>query len=89
MALDLALSREHFQLETAPPLCQLVDLGSTNGTKVNGLRIERVLLREGDLIDAGDSSFQIHFTELGGMAGGQTCCGGCGEPLDQPSTDAP
>src|SRR5208283_6230172 len=78
MTADLTLSREHFQLESAPPLCHLVDLGSTNGTKVNGLRVERVLLREGDRIDAGDSSFQVHFTELGALAGLQTSCVGCG-----------
>ena len=41
---DLALSREHFQVDNEPPLCHLVDLGSTNGTKVNGLRVGRVLL---------------------------------------------
>src|SRR4051794_8381177 len=42
MPRDSALSRDHFQLEHAPPVCHLVDLGSTNGTKVNGLRVERV-----------------------------------------------
>ena len=36
MAYDQALSREHFQINNEPPLCHLVDLGSTNGTKVNG-----------------------------------------------------
>jgi len=86
--MDLALSREHFQLESAPPLCYLVDLGSTNGTKVNGLRVERVLLREGDIIGAGDSSFQVHFTELGGVAGVKSSCVGCGGPLDLPSAHA-
>ncbi len=35
---DQALSREHFQIENEPPVCHLIDLGSTNGTKVNGLR---------------------------------------------------
>ena len=47
MVYDQALSREHFQINNDPPLCHLVDLGSTNGTKVNGLRVGRVLLREG------------------------------------------
>src|SRR5579863_4919475 len=59
--LDLLLSREHFKIESQPPHCHLIDLGSTNGTKVNGLRVERVLLREGDVIEAGDSSFMVHF----------------------------
>ena len=53
MTEDLLLSREHFRIENQPPLCHLMDLGSTNGTKVNGLRVERVLLREGDVITAG------------------------------------
>ena len=44
MTEDLVLSREHFQIENKPPLCHLIDLGSTNGTKVNGLRVEQVHL---------------------------------------------
>src|ERR1700678_422083 len=63
MVYDQALSREHFQINNEPPLCHLVDLGSTNGTKVNGLRVGRVLLREGDVITAGDSAFLVHFIE--------------------------
>jgi eukaryotic-like serine/threonine-protein kinase len=63
MTLDSALSREHFQLEYTPPLCYLIEMGSTNGTKVNGLRVERVLLRDGDTISAGDSCFRVHFDE--------------------------
>ena len=63
MTHDLALSREHFQIENEPPLCHLVDLGSTNGTKVNGLRVTQVALREGDVITAGDSAFVVHFME--------------------------
>ena len=68
MTLDSALSREHFQLEYSPPLCHLVEMGSTNGTKVNGLRVERVLLRDGDTISAGDSCFRVHVEETGGDA---------------------
>jgi serine/threonine-protein kinase len=66
MTLDSALSREHFQLEHTPPLCHLVELGSTNGTKVNDLRVERVLLRDGDTISAGDSCFRVQFDEAEG-----------------------
>ncbi|MGZ3432375.1 MAG: protein kinase domain-containing protein [Isosphaeraceae bacterium] len=81
MTADLTLSREHFQLENFPPLCHLVDLGSTNGTKVNGLRVERVLLREGDLVVAGDSSFAVHYTGGGGDARLRDTCAGCGVQL--------
>ena len=63
MPKDLALSRDHFQVDNQPPLCHLIDLGSTNGTKVNGLRVGRVVLREGDEIEAGDSEFIVSFLE--------------------------
>src|SRR5208283_4364492 len=83
MTADLTLSREHFQLENFPPLCHLVDLGSTNGTKVNGLRVERVLLREGDLVAAGDSSFAVHYTGSGDDASLRDTCAGCGVQLEK------
>src|SRR5262245_17553129 len=78
---DPSLSREHFQIENFPPACHLVDLGSTNGTKVNGLRVERVLIREGDIISAGDSSFSVYFaaSEFNGSLRGT--CAGCGGPV--------
>ena len=78
MVQDLALSREHFQVDNEPPLCHLVDLGSTNGTKVNGLRAGRVLLREGDVVAAGDSEFLVHFIEDSKDALNFATCAGCG-----------
>jgi serine/threonine-protein kinase len=79
---DQALSREHFQIDYDPPVCRLLDLGSTNGTTVNGLRVENVVLREGDQIAAGDSTFSIHFNNEGSDILGRTCVG-CGAPLVQ------
>lgn len=78
MTRDLLLSREHFQIELQPPLCHLIDLGSTNGTKVNGLRVERALLREGDVIAAGDSEFIVHFAEDSEERRAFATCPGCG-----------
>jgi eukaryotic-like serine/threonine-protein kinase len=78
MVYDQALSREHFQINNEPPLCHLVDLGSTNGTKVNGLRVGRVLLRDGDVITAGDSAFLVHFIEDSTDALKFATCAGCG-----------
>jgi eukaryotic-like serine/threonine-protein kinase len=76
--LDLMSSREHFKIESQLPLCYLIDLGSTNGTKVNGLRVERVLLREGDVIQAGDSSFIVQFVEGDSESQNFATCAGCG-----------
>jgi hypothetical protein len=78
MVYDQALSREHFQINNEPPLCHLVDLGSTNGTKVNDLRVGRVLLRDGDVIAAGDSVFLVQFNEDSAEALHFATCAGCG-----------
>ncbi len=75
---DLVLSRNHFQIDNKPPLCHLVDLGSTNGTKVNGLRVKQVALREGDVITAGDSAFIVHFMEDSKDTQDFAGCAGCG-----------
>ena len=56
---DMALSRDHFMVEINPPLCELRDLGSTNGTFVNNQRVDRIRLASGDLIAAGQSVFRV------------------------------
>lgn len=56
---DGFMSRNHFLIEFNPPICYLRDLGSTNGTKVNGMRVDGVPLRGGDAIAAGGSGFMI------------------------------
>ena len=85
---DLALSREHFQVDNEPPLCHLIDLGSTNGTKVNGLRVGRALLRDGDEITAGDSTFLLRYIEDSQEAKLATCAA-CGArvPVSAIATD--
>jgi pSer/pThr/pTyr-binding forkhead associated (FHA) protein len=50
---DTSLSRVHFMVEVSPPHCRLTDLGSTNGTRVNGRKISAVDLVDGDVIAAG------------------------------------
>jgi pSer/pThr/pTyr-binding forkhead associated (FHA) protein len=58
---DAALvSRIHCRL-TASPSDQLVveDLGSTNGTLVNGKKVDRVVLRAGDCLTVGRIQFEV------------------------------
>ena len=88
MTNDLVLSRKHFQVDNHPPLCHLIDLGSTNGTKVNGLRVERVALRQGDVISAGDSEFVVHFLENSDDSRDFATCAGCGGWVPIGSTTA-
>ena len=56
---DMALSRDHFMIEINPPLCEMRDLGSTNGTFVNNQKVDRTRLASGDVIAAGQSVFRV------------------------------
>lgn len=56
---DPFFSRLHFMVEVNPPACRLLDLKSTNGTSVNGIRVEKCDLKHGDLIEAGDTAFRV------------------------------
>jgi transcriptional regulator with PAS, ATPase and Fis domain len=47
------VSRQHAKLERAGPLSLLTDLGSRNGTFVNGLRVASVALNQGDVVRIG------------------------------------
>lgn len=53
------VSRHHFQLIRESESWTLKDLGSTNGTRVNGARVERVLIRPKDIIQAGTVSIRV------------------------------
>ena len=61
---DMALARDHFMVEINPPLCELRDLGSTNGTFVNNQRVDRIRLASGDLIAAGQSVFRVRVDQI-------------------------
>ena len=52
---DRFFSRNHCLLEIAPPRCFLRDLGSTNGTYVNGQRVQEAFLNNGDRIQGGQT----------------------------------
>jgi len=82
MVQDVLLSRDHFQIEQHDLACHLVDLGSTNGTKVNGLRVERVLVRAGDTIEAGDSLLSVEGADPENDEVTEGTCAGCGGALD-------
>jgi pSer/pThr/pTyr-binding forkhead associated (FHA) protein len=52
---DADTSRRHAKIVCGPLGCVIHDLGSTNGTYVNGTRVEQHLLQGGDRIGIGDS----------------------------------
>jgi hypothetical protein len=53
------VSRHHARVECNGGQWRLVDLGSTNGTKVNGQPVREVVLRPGDRIDFGTLQLQF------------------------------
>jgi len=59
---DRFFSRHHCILEIVPPQTFLRDLGSTNGTFVNGLRVETAHLKNGDRIQGGETVLEVEVT---------------------------
>jgi serine/threonine-protein kinase len=56
---DRFFSRHHCLLEIAPPRCFLRDLGSTNGTFVNGERVQEIFLKSGDRVQGGQTVLEV------------------------------
>ncbi len=62
---DLDVSRHHAELRKSPAgSYEIVDLGSHNGTFVNGQRVTSKLLTEQDLVSIGHSTFRLQAGEL-------------------------
>jgi hypothetical protein len=56
---DPSVSRRHALLIRGDDGWTLYDLGSTNGTRINGWRVERATLRPGDELELGGSRFRF------------------------------
>jgi hypothetical protein len=52
---DIAVSRRHLQIHMTQTGYRLQDMGSPNGTMVNGKRVSEVQLMDGDQIEVGNS----------------------------------
>jgi hypothetical protein len=58
---DAKVSRSHARLDPVRNTYILTDLGSANGTYVNGVRIAQpIRLRDGDLLQVGDTQLVFH-----------------------------
>jgi eukaryotic-like serine/threonine-protein kinase len=60
---DQFLSSIHFSLENDPEKCWISDLNSRNGTFVNGQRVQRTALNDGDTVLAGFTAFAVRMSE--------------------------
>jgi len=66
---DREVSKEHASIERMPAGGFLLrDLGSSNGTFVNGRRVKELKLREGDEISLGNSRLIFHEGQRGGSS---------------------
>ena len=62
---DLNVSRHHAELRKSPTgSYEIVDLGSHNGTFVNGQRVTSQVLGEQDIVSIGSSTFRLTGGEL-------------------------
>lgn len=59
---DRFFSRNHALLEINPPHSFIRDLGSTNGTFVNGQRVKEAFLKNGDQIQGGETIVVVEVT---------------------------
>jgi eukaryotic-like serine/threonine-protein kinase len=63
-AKDKFFSRVHFLVEVNPPQCRLLDMGSRNGTYVNGQKVEVADLKDHDRIQAGQTVLRVSVEDL-------------------------
>jgi pSer/pThr/pTyr-binding forkhead associated (FHA) protein len=78
---DIAASRKHVRIEVRGDSVSVADLGSGNGTKVNGENIDRVVLKTGDELEIGNSV--LVFSHLGNGASGEDPDPGASDPSDR------
>ena len=84
---DFYLSGEHFAVECDGAECRVRDLGSSNGTFVNGARVmDAVVVRHGDALAAGGSTFAVRLEapDHGSQAPSQAMPPSMGQPVALP-----
>jgi pSer/pThr/pTyr-binding forkhead associated (FHA) protein len=69
---DPAVSRRHFELKVTPDSVRLRDLGSGNGTRLNGHAVDTALLQHGDRILAGNSTLEFCLASSSSLDGRDT-----------------
>ncbi|MFE4542152.1 FtsK/SpoIIIE domain-containing protein [Arthrobacter sp. NPDC056727] len=81
---DADLSREHASIEVSDTALTLVDLGSINGTEVDGKRVSKTTVAIGSRIRCGNSSMSIVLAAAPGTPDGGLAL--AGSPVAEPLT---
>ncbi len=68
---DDSMSSLHFSISVHAERCILQDLGSTNGTFLNGSRVQEAVLKNGDMILAGETRFSVSVPPETDLAAGK------------------
>jgi hypothetical protein len=79
---DTYLSGAHFEVSCDERECRIRDLGSSNGTFVNGAQIDLAAVQEGDQVSAGETVFLV-------QAEGESQPAATPAPALAPSANAP
>ncbi len=61
--IDPRMSARHFAIVRDQAHCRIRDLDSTNGTFVNGTKITEAVLKDGDRIETGSSTFVVRWSD--------------------------
>lgn len=56
---DISVSRRHCRLSVIGDKAHVEDLGSTNGTLVNGGRVQAAVLSRGDIVQIGQCRIEV------------------------------
>jgi pSer/pThr/pTyr-binding forkhead associated (FHA) protein len=58
---ERSVSRQHAKIDYRRTFPEVVDLSSANGTFVNGKKVDKALLGDGDTLQVGEGKFEIDF----------------------------
>jgi len=67
---DTAVSRRHCIIIAVPGRLMLLDQGSTNGTRVNGVQVQQARLKHGDVIQIGSAQIEVRADTTGAKSSG-------------------
>src|SRR5262245_60523064 len=83
------LSRRHCQVLVGPSGLELQDLGSANGTFLNGRKVDRALLRTGDVIQVGGIAITVEVDpgQSDSVRGADFRCERCGRQISMATVD--